>query len=119
MKYDILIVDDDESTINLISKYFKNRGYSYIDTSLGNKALELLQKNAPKLVLLDILLPDSSGYDICKKIKSNKKLKEIPVYYITAVPEYEVHNKMNETGANGYFLKPFNISEFNTLLSYL
>ena len=119
IKYDILIVDDDESTINLISKYFKNRGYSYIDTSLGNKALKLIQNNAPKLVLLDILLPDSSGYDICKEIKSNKKLKDIPVYYITAVPETEVHNKMNETGANGYFLKPFNISEFNTLLSYL
>ena len=70
MQYDILIIDDDPSTINLISNYFKNKGYSHIETSLGNVAIELLQKTVPKLILLDILLPDGSGYDICKKIKS-------------------------------------------------
>ena len=118
-QYDILIVDDDPSTVNLISNYFKNKGYSYIDTSLGNRAIELLQKTPPKLVLLDILLPDISGYDICKMIKTDEKLKEIPVFYITAVPENEVHSKMKETKANGYFLKPFNISDFNVLLDYL
>ncbi len=118
-QYDILIVDDDPSTINLISNYFKNKGYTYLDTSLGNQAIELMQKTVPKLVLLDILLPDSNGYDICKKIKTDEKLKDIPVFFITAVPENEVHDKMSETKANGYFLKPFNISDFKTLLNYL
>lgn len=119
LKYDVLIVDDDSSTINLLSNFFKNKGYSHIDTSLGNKAIELLQKAVPKLVLLDVLLPDSSGYDICKKIKTDEKLKKIPVFYITAVPETEVYNKMSETMADGYFLKPFNISDFNILMDYL
>lgn len=71
------------------------------------------------MVLLDILLPDSSGFDICKKIKTDEKLKTIPVFYITAVPETEVYNKMSETMADGYFLKPFNISDFNILMDYL
>jgi len=119
LKYDVLIVDDDSSTINLLSNFFKNKGYSHIDTSLGNKAIELLQKSVPKLVLLDVLLPDSSGYDICKKIKTDEKLKKIPVFYITAVPETEVYSKMSETKADGYFLKPFNISDFNILMDYL
>ncbi|MFX1394034.1 MAG: response regulator [Promethearchaeota archaeon] len=119
LQYDILIIDDDPSTINLISNYFKNKGYSHIDLSLGNSAIELLQKTVPKLILLDILLPDGSGYDICKKIKTNSKLKDVPVFYITAVPEAEVHSKISETKADGYFLKPFNINEFKTLLNYL
>lgn len=65
------------------------------------------------------LLPDISGYDICKMIKTDEKLKGIPVFYITAVPENEVYSKMKETKANGYFLKPFNISDFNILMEYL
>ncbi len=117
-QYDILIVDDDVSTINLLSNYFKNKGYSHIDISLGNDVIEILENNVPKLILLDILLPDSSGYDICKLIKANKKFKDIPVFYITAVPKAEVHSKMKETKADGYFLKPFNISEFNELSKY-
>jgi len=117
--YDILIIDDDPSTINLISSYFENKGYSHLDTHLGNNAIKLLEKTVPKLILLDILLPDGSGYDICKKIKDDDKLKHIPIFYITAVPESEVHKKLKETNANGYFLKPFNISEFKVLLNYL
>lgn len=119
LKYDILIIEDDPSTINLISNYFENKGYSHLDTPLGNNAIELLKKTVPKLILLDILLPDSSGYEICKKIKANEKFKHIPIFYITALPEAEVHKKMNETKADGYFLKPFNINEFKLLLNYL
>ncbi len=118
-QYDILIIDDDSSTIKLISNFFQRKGYTYIDTSLGNQALELLKKTVPKLILLDILLPDVSGYEVCKKIKADKKLKDVPIFYITAVPEVEVHGKMKETKADGYFLKPFNISEFSVLLEYL
>ncbi len=118
-KYDVLIIDDDDSTVFLISEFFKKKGYSYRETSLGNRAIEILQKSIPKLVLLDVLLPDSSGYDICKTIKTDKKLKNIPVFYITAVPETEVYEKTKESGANGYFLKPFNMLKFKSLLEFL
>ena len=73
----------------------------------------------PKLILLDILLPDISGYEICKTIKLNNKLKDIPIFYITAVTEPEVSQKLKETGAEGYFTKPFDLSEFNILFDYL
>lgn len=117
--YDILIIDDDKSTIYLISEFFKKKGISFKATGLGQEGMYLIQKNAPKLILLDILLPDEDGYEICKLIKSNNELKNIPIFYITAVPESEVKEKLKVTGADGYFLKPFDMSQFNLVLNYL
>jgi len=117
--YDILIIDDDKSTIYLISEFFKKKGITFKATGLGHEAMYLIQKNTPKLILLDILLPDNDGYEICKSIKSTSKLKDIPIFYITAVPESEVKEKLKITGADGYFLKPFDMSKFNLVLNYL
>ena len=118
-QYEILIVDDDESTINLLLNFFESRGYKCKESFLGKEAIEFLNTYKPKLILLDILLPDISGYEICKTIKLNNKLKDIPIFYITAVTEPEVSQKLKETGAEGYFTKPFNLSEFNILFDYL
>ncbi|MFX0073041.1 MAG: response regulator [Candidatus Hermodarchaeota archaeon] len=117
--FDILIVDDDNSTIYLISEYFKKKNYIIKATGFGSDVIDLINKNPPKIILLDILLPDSDGYEICRKIKANDKLKDIPIFYITAVPESEVRRNFKKTGANGYFLKPFNMSDFNILSEYL
>lgn len=117
--YDILIIDDDKSTIYLISEFLKKKGITFKATGLGHEAMYLIQKNTPKLILLDILLPDNDGYEICKSIKSTSKLKNIPIFYITAVPESEVKEKLKITGADGYFLKPFDMSKFNIVLNYL
>jgi CheY-like chemotaxis protein len=117
--YDILVIDDDKSTIYLISEFFKKKGITIKATGLGQEALNLIQKNTPKLILLDILLPDEDGYEICKLIKSNNQLKSIPIFYITAVPEAEVKEKLKITGADGYFLKPFDMSQFNLVMNYL
>lgn len=121
-EYEILIVDDDESTINLLLNFFEGKGYKCKESFLGNEALEFLNTHIPKLILLDILLPDLDGYEICKTLKFNeeyKKFKAIPIFYITAVPEVEVVKKLKETGANGYFLKPFGFREFDILFKYL
>ena len=81
--------------------------------------MKVLNKSIPKLILLDIFLPDITGYEVCKQIRANDKLKKIPLFYITAVPEGEVSEKVKETGANGYFLKPFDILKFKQLFTYL
>ncbi len=114
--YDVLIVDDNESTIFLLSDFFKKKGFLTKTASTVVEALNILNrssKNVPKLILLDVLLPDDKGYELCKKIKSDKRLKNVLVYYITAVPEIEIVPKIKETKADGYFLKPFNMMEFN------
>ena len=117
--YDILIVDDDDYTLRFLTDFFQKKGYKCKKTLRGYKALELLEKQNPKLILLDILLPDISGYEVCKKIKSNNRLKNIPIYFITAVTSFQVQGQIKETGADGFFLKPFKLSEFDLLFKYL
>jgi CheY-like chemotaxis protein len=115
--YDVLIVDDDDATIYLLSDFFKKKGISTKTTSSASETLEILEFTTPKLILLDILLPDENGFEISKKIRSNKRLKKVPIYYITAVPKVDIIEKLKETGANGYILKPFDMQEFNEILN--
>ena len=117
--YDILIIEDDAPTIMVLTDFFELKGYTCKGVLSGIKGLEELNRSTPKLIILDIILNDISGYEICSKIKSNENLKEIPVFYITAIPESEIVEKVKETGANGFFLKPFSFSEFEILYDYL
>ncbi len=117
--YDILIVDDDYYTLRFLTDFFQKRSYKCKQALRGFKALELLERDSPKLILLDTLLPDISGYEVCKIIKSKNKLRNIPVYFITGVTFFQVHGKIIETGADGFFLKPFKLSDFNILFKYL
>ncbi|MFX1593458.1 MAG: response regulator [Promethearchaeota archaeon] len=118
-QYDILLIEDNLSTIDLLKNYFESKGYSFKGVLTGLKGIEELNMNTPKLILLDIILPDISGYDICKNIKSHENLKKIPVFYLTAVPGFKVESKMKETMANGYILKPFDLPDLEFLFNYL
>ena len=116
---DILIVDDDASTNKVLADIFKMKDYSCKTATSASEVFEILIRISPKVILLDIILPESNGYEICKKIKQQERFKDIPIYYITAVPSNEVEGKIIETGAAGYFLKPFNFSEFETLDKFI
>ncbi|MFX1256470.1 MAG: response regulator [Promethearchaeota archaeon] len=113
--YDILLIEDDVATIRLITSYFESKGYICKGVVSGLKGIEELKNGSPKLILLDIILPDLSGYDICKTIKSDKEFQSTPVYFLTAISGSEVEKQLEETGANGYILKPFNFSDFDIL----
>ena len=118
-QYDILLIEDDLATIRLLTSYFDSKGFTCQGVVSGTKGLEELSSNTPKLVLLDIILPDYNGYEVCKIIKSNKKLKSIPVFLLTAIPGSEVKKHLEETKADGYILKPFDFSDFEILFDYL
>ena len=116
---DILIVDDDASTNKVLADIFKMKEYSSKTTTSASEVFEILNRMTPKVILLDIILPESNGYEICKKIKQQIRFKDIPIFYITAVPSNEVEGQIIKTGAEGYFLKPFNFSEFEILYKFL
>lgn len=118
-QYDILLVEDDTSTIELLRNYFERKGYSFKGVLTGVKAIEELKRATPRLILLDIILPDISGYDICLDIKSHKLLKEVPVFYLTAVPGSKVEEMMQQTMADGYILKPFDLPDLEFLFDYI
>ncbi|NHJ25918.1 MAG: hybrid sensor histidine kinase/response regulator [Candidatus Lokiarchaeota archaeon] len=118
-QYDILLIEDDLATIRLLTSYFDSKNITCKGVVSGTKGLEELVSNPPKLVLLDIILPDYSGYEICKKIKNNQRLKNIPIFLLTAIPGSEVEKHMKEVKADGYILKPFDFSDFESLFKYL
>ncbi|MFX1494461.1 MAG: response regulator [Promethearchaeota archaeon] len=115
-KFDVLLIEDGPSTMRLIEEIFKIRGCSFKIATTGLRGLNELKKSIPKLVLLDIILPDIEGYEVCKQIKANNNLKHVPVFYLTAIPDEIVRSKIEETGADGYILKPFDLSAITELL---
>ena len=118
-QYDILLIEDDLATIRLLTSYFESKGVSCKGVVSGTKGLEELANNPPKLVLLDIILPDFSGYDICKRIKASKEFQNISVYLLTAIPGSEVEKNLEDSNADGYILKPFDFSDFEVIFQYL
>lgn len=118
-EYDILLIEDDLATIRLITSYFDSKGYICKGVVSGSKGLEELGRAQPKVILLDIILPDLSGYDICKTIKSDKEFRKIPTFFLTAISGSEVEKHLKETNADGYILKPFNFSDFGIIFEIL
>ena len=117
--YDLLLIEDDVETVNLLTSYFDSIGISCKGILSGFKGLKELKRYRPKLVLLDIILPDINGYEILKRMKADDKLKSIPVFFLTAIPSVEVEKKAGELGATGSILKPFNLTDFDVIHKYL
>jgi CheY-like chemotaxis protein len=114
-QYDVLLIEDHEPTIRLVNSIFESKEFKVKGVDTANKGLEELKKVTPKIILLDIILPDISGYELCKMIKNNEKFAEIPIYFLTAIPESEVEKKLDDTEADGYILKPFDFSDFEII----
>ena len=118
---DLLIVDEDSATCVVLEAFFKLKGYTSLCVSTGTEALEVLKESTPRIILLDILLPDIKGFDVCKQIKCDEELtkRSIPVFYTSALPETNIAEHIVDTKADGYFLKPFDFAEFEILFRYL
>jgi len=107
-----------ETTIS-VRLYFKFRGHQCKEVFYAESALYLLRNSIkPKVVLTHITLPDMSGYDMCKIIKSDPDLKNIPVIFLTARPASEVEKRLEETKADGYILKPFKPNDFDRVFKF-
>lgn len=110
-KTDILLVDDDEIITTTLERCLKKENYSIQVAHSGVQALQLLKKQKPKLVLLDVMMPDMDGYEVCREIRSDKKLTSLPVIFITAKTGEEDHITGFKAGGDDYINKPFNMEE--------
>jgi sigma-B regulation protein RsbU (phosphoserine phosphatase) len=106
----ILIVDDDILTVKLIDIYLKNENYQTISLDKGNSALELIKKELFHVVLLDVMLPDANGFDLCREI--TKINKDQPVMMITSIEDERSIEKAFQAGAVDYIRKPISKVEF-------
>ena len=111
MNLKVLIVEDEKALAEILEYNFKKEGYSVDTASDGEIALDKIIFKAPDLVILDWMLPKLSGIELCKKVRSNKKIKNIPIIMLTARGEEEDRLKGLEMGADDYVTKPFSINE--------
>ncbi len=102
----ILIVDDAKSNIDILMQFLKN-DYDLIPALSGAKALKILDKIEVDLILLDIMMPEMDGYEVCTILKSQEKSKDIPVIFITAKSDKESIERAYEVGGLDYVRKPF------------
>jgi DNA-binding response OmpR family regulator len=103
-KQNILIVDDEVKILELVKSYLKMNGYTALCAKNGREGMELFEKNQISLVLLDLMLPDFSGEELCKKIR---RLSDVPIIMITARVEEENIIRGLSIGADDYVCKPF------------
>ena len=111
MSVSIHIVEDEQPIITLVKYNLEKEGYKVSSSDNGNDGIEDIKKLFPDLVLLDWMLPDFSGVEICKILKKEKKFKEIPIIMLTAKGEDEDKIKGLNSGADDYITKPFSFPE--------
>lgn len=107
----ILIVDDEPKNIQLLGSILKSNGYQVEFATDGEKALDWLFTKAFDLVLLDVMMPGISGFEVCQRMKADKRIMHIPVVFLTAKTETEDIVKGFEVGGTDYVTKPFRTPE--------
>jgi two-component system phosphate regulon response regulator PhoB len=111
MSANIVTVEDELPLITLLKYNLEKEGYKVKNAETGQEALQLIKSTLPDIVVLDWMLPDFSGIEVCKQIKRDKKLKTIPVLMLTAKSEAEDKIVGFENGVDDYLTKPFNNKE--------
>lgn len=107
----ILIVEDEQAISVLLKYNLEKAGYETICVAQGNKVLPTVEKNTPSLILLDWMLPEISGLELCKIIRNNPDLKNVPIIMLTAKGQEEDKVAGLSAGADDYVTKPFSIPE--------
>jgi twitching motility two-component system response regulator PilG len=107
----ILIIDDEPEIITLTRMMLQKAGYEVIGAESGKEGLEILEKDKVDLVLLDVVIPDMNGWEVCRRIKADEKLRQIPVVMFTVYDNKEDVMRSHECGADAHLSKPFDREE--------
>jgi len=107
----ILVIEDDYIVARTIERCLHSDEYQVVLASRGEKGLHLARQNRPDLIILDIVMPDMDGYQVCRAIRSNPQLADIPILFLTAKVKIQDKIAGFDAGADDYLCKPFNLNE--------
>lgn len=107
----ILVVEDDFDISNMLQLYFKSLGYEVYVAPRGENAMELTRQKMPNVIVLDIMLPDIDGYEVCRRLRTNLRTSHIPILFLTQKDERSDKIHGLELGADDYITKPFDVEE--------
>ena len=103
----ILCVDDEPQNLKLLEALLSTRGYEVLKAANGQEALERINEQSIDIVLLDVMMPEMDGYEVCRKIKDDERQRHVPVVMITSLSSKEDRIKGIEAGAEDFISKPF------------
>jgi diguanylate cyclase (GGDEF)-like protein len=106
-----MIVEDDTDISNMLRIYFQSQGYEVAVAPRGEDALEMCRQQLPHIIVLDIMLPDLDGYDVCRNLRANLRTSHIPIIFLTQKDERSDKIHGLELGADDYITKPFDLEE--------
>lgn len=107
----ILVVEDEINTSELLRRFFEILGYRVISAHTGADAVTMVEEEMPEVIILDIILPDMNGYEVCKRLRTNSKTRQIPIIFLTQKDERHDRLEGLSLGADDYITKPFDIEE--------
>jgi len=110
----VLVVDDDPPSLELLQAYLEDVDCKTVTARDGPDALEIIAKSAPDLILLDVMMPKMSGFEVCKRIKKDPKTGDIPVIMVTALNEFGDIERGIDSGTDDFISKPVNKLELVT-----
>jgi two-component system cell cycle response regulator DivK len=108
----VLIVEDNELNMKLFRDLLEIHGYQTLEARTGPEALECLKENHPDLILMDIQLPEVSGLEVTREIKSSPELSDIPVIAVTAFAMKGDEERIRQGGCEDYIAKPISVASF-------
>ncbi len=111
MERRVVIIEDERDVARLVEFNLQSAGFTVVSAGTGAEGLAAARAQIPDVVVLDLMLPDASGYDVCKEIRGDAKLNDVGVLMLTAKGEAEDRILGLEVGADDYVVKPFNVRE--------
>ncbi len=108
---DVVVVDDDPDLNEMIGSYVELAGYTYRSALDGKSAVLELRAQRPGLVLLDLMLPDIDGFEVCRLLQASESTRGVPVVFVSGVHEQDARQRARACGAREYVTKPFDPSE--------
>jgi len=110
----VLVVDDNQQNLELLQVYLEDIECRSVPAHNGLEALDIIKKEPPDLILLDVMMPKMSGFEVCKRIKSDPKTNDIPVIMVTALNEFRDIERGIDSGTDDFLSKPVNKLELLT-----
>ena len=112
--FSILVVDDESTIREVLTRYLENEGFRVREAADGYACLDAIAIEEPDLILLDIMMPKMSGFEVCKRIKNDPKTADVPVIMVTALSEYGDIERAIDSGTDDFISKPVNKLELLT-----
>ncbi len=110
----VLVVDDNQENLELLQAYLEDIECETVSARDGLEALDIISGNAPDLILLDVMMPKMSGFEVCKRLKNDPKTSDIPIIMVTALNEFGDIERGIDSGTDHFISKPVNKLELLT-----